>query len=65
MRKFLNTFYDGPIGGRLIRGVALVGIIVCGAWAIADFSLGLYKEAFAYTLFTAANGITLLLYRRR
>ncbi len=54
-----------PIAKRLVRIGAYVGIVVCGAFTIADFNSGLYKEAAAYALFTAANVVTLILYRRR
>jgi hypothetical protein len=40
---------------RWVRPVALLGVVVCGAWTITDLSLGLYKEAFAFAICTAAN----------
>lgn len=54
-----------PVAKRFVRIAAITGIIVCSAWTITDLSLGLYKEASMYAFFTAANGITLLLYRRK
>lgn len=54
-----------PIDKRFVRIVAYVGIVVCGASTLADLSIGNYRDACAYALFTAANVVTLVMYRRR
>jgi hypothetical protein len=54
-----------PINKRYVRIVAYVGIVVCSASALADLSIGNYRDAGAYAFFTAANVITLIMYRRR
>ena len=34
-----------PIPPHWVRPLAVLGIIVCGAWTLADLSFGLYKGA--------------------
>lgn len=54
-----------PIDKRFVRAVAYVGIVVCGALTLAEWSVGYYREAGAYAFFLVANVVTLIMYRRR
>jgi hypothetical protein len=50
---------------KWVRPIALIGVVVCGAWTIVDLCAGLYAEAFAFAVFTAANVLTYYQNRRR
>ena len=53
-----------PIDKRFVRLVAYVGIVVCASFTIIYGSAGEWKDAGAFLFVTAANVITLIMYRR-
>lgn len=54
-----------PVPKHWVRAVAYVGIVVCCACAVAEWSMDNYRDAGAYAFFLAANVVTLIMYRRR
>ncbi len=58
--------FEAPQCVRLwLRPIALVGIVVCSAWAIVYVCAGIYRDAIAFAAFAAVNGISYYQNRRR